>query len=265
METLKEGSRGGDVMLLQRRLTERNFSPGEIDGIFGPGTEAAVLAFQRSQGLLADGIVGRETAAALQFSQSELPVAEGMPKVTVPIAAKMAPGAPLSNVKSNLPIIIDALQSAGLTTKPIVLTAVATVRVETGQFRPISEFVSRFNTSPSGLAEFDLYDFRTDLGNNAKGDGAEYKGRGYVQLTGKFNYQKFGDEIGVNLIADPERANDPLTAARLLAAFLKSKRVRIEQALRDGDFRDARKAVNGGSHGLNEFTESYKTGLQLLG
>ena len=70
--------------------------------------------------------------------------------------------------------------------------------------------------------------------------------------------------IGVDLIADPEKANDPRIAAKLLAAFLKAKRLQIEQALLEGDFRDARRAVNGGSHGLAEFTESYKTGLQLL-
>ena len=263
MDTLKEGSRGGEVMLLQRRLAAKGFSPGEPDGIFGPGTEAAVLAFQRSEGLGVDGIVGRETAAVLEFTENELPIVEGMPEVTVPIAAKMAPGAPLGNIKSNLPIILDALRSTELTTKPIVLTALATVRVETGRFAPISEFLSRFNTSPGGQP-FDLYDFAKDLGNNAKGAGARYKGRGFVQLTGKFNYQQFGQEVGVDLIGDPEKANDPQIASRLLAAFLKAKRARIEQALRVGDFADARKAVNGGSHEVDQFTDSYKTGLQLL-
>jgi peptidoglycan L-alanyl-D-glutamate endopeptidase CwlK len=264
METLREGSRGPDVQLLQRRLTEKGFKPGEIDGIFGAGTEAAVLAFQRSKGILADGIVGRETAAALDFVESDLPVAEGMPGVTVQIAAKMVPGAPLANIKSNLPLIMGAMQNASLTTKPIALTAIATAMVETGRFEPISEFPSRFNTSPGGGELFDLYDFRTDIGNNARGDGAKYKGRGFVQLTGQFNYLRFGPQVGVDLIADPERANDPQIAAQLLAAFLGAHRLRIEQALLEGDFSDARKAVNGGSHGLGDFTESYKTGLQLL-
>src|SRR5207245_1998686 len=125
------------------------------------------------------------------------------------------------------------------------------------------EFRSRFNTSPGGQP-FDLYDFRTDLGNGARGDGAKFKGRGFVQLTGKSNYERFGREVGVDLIAHPEQANDPEFAAKLLAAFLKAQRTRIEQALIEGDFRDARKAVNGGSHGLAEFTDSYKIGLQLL-
>ena len=65
MTVLKEGSSGDDVVRLQEHLKELNFSPGGVDGDFGPATEAAVLAFQRSRGLLADGIVGPRTARAL--------------------------------------------------------------------------------------------------------------------------------------------------------------------------------------------------------
>lgn len=264
MKTLREGTQGDDVRSLQHKLFDRGFSPGTVDGIFGPGTEAAVLAFQKSRGLLADGIVGRETAAALEFGEAELPAEPGMPPLTIPIVAKMVPGAPLGNIASHLPLVMDALRSSGLTSKPIVLTAIATARVETGRFEPIDEYISRYNTSPGG-EPFDLYDFRTaDLGNSAKGDGAKFKGRGFVQLTGKSHYQRFGREIGVDLIASPEQANDPEFAAKLIAAFLKAQRTRIEQALLEGDFLDARKAVNGGRHGLADFTDAYKTGLQLL-
>ena len=50
---------------LQQALQAAGFSPGAIDGSFGLGTEAAVLAFQRSKGLAADGVVGPNTATAL--------------------------------------------------------------------------------------------------------------------------------------------------------------------------------------------------------
>jgi putative chitinase len=73
MQTLKEGSRGDDVLALQRKLVEKGFSPGALDGDFGPGTEAAVLAFQQGEGLLADGVVGPRTAAALGFAEADLP------------------------------------------------------------------------------------------------------------------------------------------------------------------------------------------------
>lgn len=63
--TLRQGSRGADVVRLQQLLLGHGFNPGVIDGIFGPNTHAAVVAFQRSRGLVQDGIVGVNTWTAL--------------------------------------------------------------------------------------------------------------------------------------------------------------------------------------------------------
>jgi len=57
--------KGAIIERLQRRLDERGFSPGDIDGVFGPHTAAAVHAFQLTQGLVADGEAGRQTLEAL--------------------------------------------------------------------------------------------------------------------------------------------------------------------------------------------------------
>ncbi|PAX51888.1 peptidoglycan-binding domain-containing protein [Brunnivagina elsteri] len=62
---LKEGSRGQEVVKLQEGLKKLNFYSGAIDGIFGVGTKDAVIKFQRSQGLAADGIVGAKTLSKL--------------------------------------------------------------------------------------------------------------------------------------------------------------------------------------------------------
>src|ERR1044072_1508090 len=66
MPVLKRGSSGPDVLTLQSTLKQLGFDPNGVDGTFGPGTEAAVIAFQKSKGLTADGIVGPKTMAALQ-------------------------------------------------------------------------------------------------------------------------------------------------------------------------------------------------------
>jgi len=63
--TLRSGSRGSSVTDLQIRLRNAGFDPGGIDGIFGPRTRSAVIAFQRSKGLTPDGIVGINTWTAL--------------------------------------------------------------------------------------------------------------------------------------------------------------------------------------------------------
>jgi peptidoglycan L-alanyl-D-glutamate endopeptidase CwlK len=59
-------------------------------------------------------------------------------------------------------------------------------------------------------------------------------------------------------------ANDPLIAARLLASFLKDKERPIKEALLDRDFKLARRLVNGGSHGLDKFKETFLKGEQLI-
>ena len=58
---LREDSQGQAVVGLQRQLKKFGFNPGKIDGDFGPATKAAVIAFQKSRGLLADGIAGPRT------------------------------------------------------------------------------------------------------------------------------------------------------------------------------------------------------------
>jgi hypothetical protein len=70
MSVLKLGSSGSDVATLQDRLRELGFDPGSTDGSFGPATQAAVIAFQRSRGLQADGVVGPLTAEALGLGGS---------------------------------------------------------------------------------------------------------------------------------------------------------------------------------------------------
>jgi putative chitinase len=264
MDILKEGSSGPAVTALQKQLQAHGFPPGAIDGDFGPGTAAAVIALQRSEGLVPDGIVGTRTAQALGFAEPDLPPPAAMPDITVAIASKMFPATPLDPIKANLPTVLAALADAKLKTVPIVLAALATIRAETEGFVPISEGLSRFNTSPGGHP-FDLYDNRKDLGNQGPPDGASFKGRGYVQLTGRTNYSKFSPLVGVNaLVEQPDRANDPEIAAKILAAFIASKETAIATALAAGDVASARRLVNGGSNGLDRFTSAYQTGLSLL-
>ena len=62
---LQRGERGPSVLNLQKRLVALGYAPGTPDGIFGYGTQSAVLAFQRASKLAADGIAGPKTLAAL--------------------------------------------------------------------------------------------------------------------------------------------------------------------------------------------------------
>lgn len=59
------------------------------------------------------------------------------------------------------------------------------------------------------------------MGNTAPGDGYKYRGRGFIQITGKENYDKIGKSIGVDLVNNPDLANDPEIAAKIIPAFFK--------------------------------------------
>jgi peptidoglycan L-alanyl-D-glutamate endopeptidase CwlK len=264
MVTLREGSSGKSVKRLQTTLKKRGFNPGAVDGDFGPATEAAVIAFQKSEGLLADGIVGPRTQRALGLVKDDsLP--DVIPGVTTLVVSRMFPFTPVDNIKSNLPFVCNALKEKELVDKPMVLMALATIRAETESFEPISEGRSRFNTSPGGHP-FDLYDNRRDLGNQGRGDGERFRGRGYIQLTGRDNYKRCGAAIGLanRLVEKPDLANDPTIAGKLLAAFLKEKERQIKEALIVADLRTARRLVNGGSHGLDRFQDAFNRGDRLL-
>jgi len=67
---LRQGSKGGEVKEVQRRLKKWGYYSGAVDGIFGAGTKKAVIAFQKKNGLTADGVVGKATYAALGMNDS---------------------------------------------------------------------------------------------------------------------------------------------------------------------------------------------------
>ncbi len=67
---LRQGSSGGEVSEVQRRLKQWGYYKGEVDGIFGEGTRQAVMYFQKKNGLTPDGVVGKSTYAALGMNDS---------------------------------------------------------------------------------------------------------------------------------------------------------------------------------------------------
>jgi len=92
--TVKYGSRGEDVKYVQETLNKLGFNAGTADGIYGSGTQKAVMAFQSSKGLVADGIVGPNTYSAFSSSAptpSNIPstsIQTMLPTAQMPVASK---------------------------------------------------------------------------------------------------------------------------------------------------------------------------------
>ena len=174
------------------------------------------------------------------------------------------------NLSLYLPNILQAMAFNGIADTEMVLVALASIRAETSGVAPVSEGVSRYNSSPAamrhapGTHTFDLYDARADIGNRGAPDGASFRGRGFVQLTGREHYADYEKFFQWPLVEKPDLANDPWAAAALLGKFIRDHEVRIRSALRRNDLRAARRAVNGGSHGLAEFILAMNAGRTFL-
>lgn len=170
------------------------------------------------------------------------------------------------NVLNNWEHVEAGLRGENLFDVEMIAMALGTIKAETASFRPISEGVSKYNTKHT---PFDLYDAGTkkgaDLGNTKLGDGPRFKGRGFIQLTGRYNYTNIGIQIGRDLAADPELANDDVLAGQVLAQYLKNKESRIRKALADGKLKTARRLVNGGTHGFDRFEDAYLKSRQKFG
>ena len=117
---------------------------------------------------------------------------------------RLFPATKPANVARYLPYVSSALQALGLTDRDMILACLGTIRAESEGFVPISEFPSQYNTKP-GMAPFSAYDGRKALGNTKPGDGARFKGRGFVQLTGRDNYTRYGQALDslARLVPDP--------------------------------------------------------------
>lgn len=87
------------------------------------------------------------------------------------------------------------------------------------------------------------------MGNTEPGDGAKYKGRGFVQLTGKDNYTAASKALGIDLVKNPELASDPDTANKIAVWYWKS---RVEAKGADSSIEASTKAINGGFNGMDD-------------
>jgi hypothetical protein len=227
--------------------------------LFDGDTEAALRRWQAGTGLVPDGIAGPHCMRLLGLREA----AEFEPP-KFEVVRTMFPQTKPSNIVRYLPYVTDALEALGLTDRPMILAALGTIRAETAGFVPISEYPSRFNTV-AGRAPFSAYEPGTqvakNLGNSEPGDGARFRGRGFVQLTGRFNYANYAKRTGIDIVAQPDLANAPEVAAVLLAMFLDDRKQKMRTALADAQqtrqFLPARKLVNGGSHGLDAFTDVF--------
>jgi len=212
-----------DVEKLQQAL---GFPPPQ-DGKFGTNTEDAVKLFQKNNGLVEDGIVGDSTWSALLKTRVKTASTSSPPSPTIQVASNtlnidaIVRSIPYPTIRAfarrSVPIILQECNNSGVTNLSQIAYILATAEHESHLGEWMEEFASGWD-----------YEGRVgDLGNNQAGDGPLFKGRGFVQLTGRKNYTDWKSKLGIDIVSNPERVMEPEIAAKILV-----------QGMRQGSFTD---------------------------
>ena len=113
---------------------------------------------------------------------------------------------------------------------------------------------------------FDKYENRIDLGNTEPGDGRKFRGRGFIQITGRANYARAGKDLSLDLVNDPEMAAFPSVAAKIAVWFWQNGAYVDLNTLADNTFYSysiMTSKINGGLKRLKERTELLEKAIDL--
>jgi len=271
---LKNGSKGDDVKRLQTKLGVTS------DGIFGIGTEKKVKEWQLSNGLTSDGVVGDGTWSKM-FGSTEI-IKEDV--VISPIGSLN-----IEKLRGHIPdsVIVQIPETAkkfNITNNLRLAHFLSQCSHESGGFKSVSE---NLNYSANGLKKtFGKYFpgtlsesyakqpekiasrvYGNRLGNGAENtkDGYKFRGRGYIQLTGKSNYVSFTKFIGEDCVSNPDlvATKYPLASAGF---FFDSNKLwgTCDQGFTDEIVTKVTKRVNGGTNGLPDRLKHFKEFYNLL-
>lgn len=139
-------------------------------------------------------------------------------------------------------VLLQTAERAGLTGTELQ-HFLAQIKAETGRFGHMEEQPPQGARNPERYFAR-KYEGKRILGNVKKGDGYRFRGRGYIQLTGRDNYTRAGRALGLDLVNNPDLASEPANAARIAVWFWKNR-----VAPRVGDFEQA--SVRDVTHGIN--------------
>lgn len=271
---LKNGSKGEEVKALQTKL-------GLVaDGNFGPGTEKAIKEWQTKNGLTADGIIGPASLEKLGLKFDAAVIKEDVliPKGG-PINLEKLKGHVPDTVIAQIPTVMEKFQ---INTPLRLAHFLAQCGHESGGFKATQE---NLNYSADGLKKIfpkyfpgniaesyarnpekiasKVYGGRMGNGGEETKEGYKFRGRGYIQLTGKDNYSSFAKSIGEDTVANPDLVATKYALASAGWFFSKNGLNAIaDKGADDATVTSVTKRVNGGILGLQDrikhFNEYYK-------
>jgi putative chitinase len=274
---LKVGSKGNEVKQLQEKLGL------SADGSFGPGTEKAVKSWQSANGITADGVVGDGTWSKM-FGGVSTPVETPVSNVVIPPSQFK-----LEKLKGHVPDAViaqipDTATKFNITNPLRLAHFLAQCGHESGGFKAVSEnlnysakglvgtFGKYFNSTTAAQYERKpemiasrVYGSRMGNGDEASKEGYKFRGRGYIQLTGKSNYTNFAKFIGEDTIANPDLVATKYPLASAAFFFDSNKLWSIcDKGADTATVTAVTKRVNGGTIGLDDRIKHFNEYYALL-
>ena len=270
---LKNGSKGEEVKALQAKL-------GLVaDGNFGPGTEKAIKEWQTKNGLVADGIIGPASLEKLGLTsviKEDVVIPKGGP-----INLEKLKGHVPDAVIAQIPTVMEKFQ---INTPLRLAHFLAQCGHESGGFKATQE---NLNYSADGLKKIfpkyfpgniaesyarnpekiasKVYGGRMGNGGEETKEGYKFRGRGYIQLTGKENYTSFAKSIGEDTVANPDLVATKYALASAGWFFSKNGLNAIsDKGADDATVTAVTQRVNGGTIGLPDRIKHFKEYYHLL-
>ncbi|CAL5971682.1 Chitinase [Hexamita inflata] len=170
-----------EIKDIQQLLKNKGYL-STVDGFAGPGTLSAIKEFQTNNGLTADGEVGSSTMAKLKDPKTPN---KPTPKTYVVTMAQLKQ---LGWTKLTDSLLADLNKAISFYN----LSGIQSIR----HFISQCAHESALGYYTAEIADGSAYEGRKDLGNIYPGDGPKFKGAGFIQMTGRSNYQSFANSIG---------------------------------------------------------------------
>ena len=272
---LKVGSKGDDVKKLQEKLGLT------ADGSFGPNTEKKVKEWQSANGLTSDGVVGDGTWSKMFGSTTQV-VKEDV--VITPVT-----GLNIEKLKGHIPDVViaqipETAKKFNITNNLRLAHFLSQCGHESGGFKAVSENLNYSADGlkkvfgkyfPGNLAESyakqpekiasRVYANRMSNGDETSKEGYKFRGRGYIQLTGKGNYTSFTKFIGEDCVSNPDLVATKYPLASAAFFFDSNKLWSIcDKGADDATVTAVTKRVNGGTLGLTDRIKHFKEYYNLL-
>ncbi len=235
--------------ILQDQLVSKSAELGRFKGTLS----VAVVKVEETTTVISRSEQGLPIPATTNIADEITSISN---KLTVSVISSVFPESALKNIQISAPYLQAAFQEFKVSDKRLAAAIIATIAVETPSFQVYEESVEQGQK------------WENRLGNTQPGDGVRYRGRGYLGITGRHNYEQMSVRLGLGsrLLDSPDDAKSPEVACRTLVAWFVDRQEKLSPALANGDLAAARRAVGGAGaiRQLDRFTAVYNKILGQL-